>query len=196
MSCSQRPRWRFQRGWSRGAASAAPATPVKFTGSISGNLSGKITISPPLTTSASTGPVKFTTTATLSKITGSKTQKGVTLTGGKWTAVVTAPKGTSCSTLESGTLPSGPGKVTYTSTGGTATPSTITFKSETLASTSPVTVDLNKGATTGSFTTASGSSGVLHIDQSVSTLLTDCSTTGLSTISFTGKTGVSTMHIG
>ena len=88
-----------------GAASAAPATPVKFTGSISGNLSGKITISPPLTTSASTGPVKFTTTATLSKITGSKTQKGVTLTGGKWTAVVTAPKGTSCSTLEFGHAP-------------------------------------------------------------------------------------------
>lgn len=167
-----------------------------FTGSIKGPVTGAIKLSPPITNTASTGPVTFTTTATFSKVNGSKTQGGVTITGAKYVSTTTLPKGTSCSTLESGTIPVGTGKLTYTATGGTVTPSSITFKSGTLANTNPITVDLNKGLTTGSFATPSATKGVLIIDQTLSKLLAQCGGTGIKSLSFTGVNGQSTFVVG
>ena len=76
------------------ASADTTAEVVTFTGSIKADVSGSIALSPPLTNSASKGPVTFKTVATLSKVTGSKTQEGVTITGGKYVSTTTLPKGT------------------------------------------------------------------------------------------------------
>ncbi len=177
-------------------ASAAPLAKVTFTGSIKAVASGSVTISPPLTNSPSSGPLTFTTTATLTKPTGDTKQGGVTITKAKYSSVGTEPAGTTCDSLESNPVPEGMGTVKYTTTGGSAAPSTLKFKSGSLTNTNPITVSLTKGVTTGSFATPGKSKATLVIDQTIGTLLTECGSTGVSSLSFTGVNGKSTFVIG
>lgn len=186
--------------------SGAATTPVTFAGTLSGNLSGSITITPGLTLSPSTTTVKFTTHFTDSNLVASKglTQKGVTITGAKGSSVVTAPAGTSCVTLQSSGLPSGTITTKYTSTGVTTAAATHFKPGMTTVSTGPpitATLGGTGTTTTGSFRNgaagSSASTAKLILDQTQAQLAASCqSSTGLTKISFTGKNGASTFTFG
>jgi hypothetical protein len=186
--------------------SGAVTTPVVFAGTLSGNLSGSITISPAITLSASTVPIKFTTHVTDSSLVASKglTQKGVTITAAKGSSVITAPIGTSYVTLQTSGLPSGVITTRYTTTGGTAAATkfkpgmtTVTTNSTTgvvtavLGGTGTTTTGSFKNGVTGS----AASTATLILNQTASQLATACST-GLTSIKFTGVNGHSTFTFG
>lgn len=179
------------------AFAAAPNTPVKFTGSITCTTKGSITINPPIDDSTQTSKVTFT--GKLSACSGNTSEKGVTISGGSFRDVQTITG--SCSTLTSG-LPSGTLKVTYSASGGTVTPSKVAFSGVGVTATSSTVsfVIPNSGGTTtttGSFAnSSSGSKASVTLDQSPSTLLGECTTTGVSKLTFTGKLGKSSITVG
>jgi hypothetical protein len=187
------------------APSDAVTTSVTFAGTLTGNLKGSITITPAITNTASTVPIKFATHTTDSNLVASKglTQMGVTITGAKGSSVVMAPTGTSCGTLASG-LPSGVITTKYTTTGVTTATATH-FKpgSTTTSLGPPITATLGGTGTTttGSFKNGTAGSAAstakLIIDQTLAQLTASCgSSTGLSKITFTGVNGASTFTFG
>jgi hypothetical protein len=187
------------------APSGAATTPVVFAGTLTGQLKGSITITPAITLTASTVPIKFTTHTTASALVASKglTQKGVTITGAKGTSVVTAPIGTSCTTLATSGLPSGVITTKYTATGGLAAATKFKPGKTTVALGPPITATLGGTGTTttGSFKNGTAGSAAsnakLILDLTEAALLADCSsTTGLSSIAFTGVNGASTFTFG
>jgi hypothetical protein len=186
-----------------GGPSGAATTPVTFAGTLTGDLSGSITITPGITLTASTGTIKFTTHFTDSALVASKglTQKGVTVTAAKGSSTVTAPAGTSCTTLETTGLPSGVITTTYTATGGTAKATKFKAGSTTVALGPPITATLGGTGTTttGSFNNSDGaaSTAKLILNQTETQLLDACEATGgLTKIAFTGTKGKSTFTFG
>jgi hypothetical protein len=187
------------------APSEAVTTPVTFAGTLHGNLSGSITITPALTLTASKVPIKFTTRVTDSSLVASKglTQMGVHIVAAHGVSVVTAPIGTSCLTLETTGIPSGVITTAYTTTGGTAT--VTKFKpGKTTTTTGPPIKAVLGGAgtvTVGSFRNgtagSAASTATLIIDQTAAALGASCgSTAGLTKITFTGVNGKSTFTFG
>ena len=189
--------------------SGAVTTPVVFAGTLSGNLSGSITISPAITLATpSTVPIKFATHVTDSSLVASKglTQKGVTITAAKGSSVVMAPVGTDCLTLQTSGLPSGVITTKYTTTGGLAAATkfkpgmaTVTTNSTTgvitavLGGTGTTTTGSFKNGATGS----AASTATLILDATATQLATACSSaTGLTSIKFTGVHGHSTFTFG
>jgi hypothetical protein len=185
--------------------SGAATTPVVFAGTLSGDLTGSITISPGLLFSTpSTVPTKFTTHVTASALVATKglTQKGVTITGAKGISVITVPAGADCLTLASG-IPSGVITTKYTSTGGTAAATHFKPGSTTVAAGPPTTATLGGTGTTttGSFRNGTAGSAAsnakLFLDDTETQLLAACQATGgLTSIAFTGKSGTSTFTFG
>ena len=183
--------------------SEAATTPVVFAGTLTGNITGSITISPAITLSPSTVPIRFTIHARGSKLVASKglTQKGVTLTAAHGSSVVTAAAGTSCATLQTTGLPAGVITTRYTTTGGTA--AATKFKPGTTIPSlgPPITATLGGAGTTttGSFKNgtagSAASTATLIFDQTLSQLTTSCSS-GLTSITFTGLNGKSTFTFG
>lgn len=186
--------------------SGAATTPVVFAGTLTGHLTGSITISPALTLSTpSTVPTKFTTHVTASSLVASKglTQKGVTITGAKGSSTVTVPAGIDCTTLATSGIPAATITTKYTATGGTAAATKFTPGSITVALGPPITATLGGTGTTtmGSFKNGTAGSAAsnakLILNLTEAQLLAKCSaTTGLTSIAFTGTKGTSTFTFG
>jgi hypothetical protein len=174
-----------------GGAGAATA-PVKFGGTISCALTGKVTLTPALTLSASTQPVTVKTAFSLSTCHASKglVQGGVTLTKGSITGTATLPTGTTCTSLGSGTLPAG-GKVAWktSSPGAAIAPSTATGFTSSVSLGPPITTSLTKGTVTGSFPVKGTAAMTLTLAQSESTLISDCTSTGVGAITLAAGSG-------
>lgn len=183
--------------------SGAATTTVTFAGTLNGNLTGSITIKPALTNTASTVPIKFTTTWTDSSLVASKglTQKGVTISGGKSIGTVTVPAGATCTSLQNG-FPPASNTTKYTATGVGASATHFKPGKVSLSIGATVTATLGGAGTTTSGSFKNGAAGsaastaTLHIDQSAATLFADCGGAGLSKITFTGATGTSTFMFG
>jgi hypothetical protein len=186
--------------------SGAATTPVVFAGTLTGDLTGSITISPGLTLSTpSTVPTKFTTHVKASALVASKglTQKGVTITGATGTSTVTVGAGVDCTTLATSGLPSAVITTKYTATGGAAAATKFKPGSITVALGPPITATLGGTGTTTSGSFKNGTAGSaastakLILNDTESQLLAACSATGgLKSIAFTGTAGTSTFTFG
>jgi hypothetical protein len=192
------------------APSGAVTTPVVFAGTLSGHLTGSISISPGLSLSTpSTVPTTFTTHTKASKLVASKglTQKGVTITGAKGSSTVTLPAGIDCTTLATSGLP--PSVIT---TKYTVTPTSVTTAAATKFKPGSITVNTSATpltavlggtgtTTTGSFKNgtagSAASTATLVLNDTTAQLLTACQATGgLTSIAFTGTAGTSTFIFG
>jgi hypothetical protein len=175
------------------AAQRSPAAAVKFTGSVTCSVKGKITANPPVT--LSTASSKVTLTATLSKCTGSTKEKKVTISGGTLAASTTVDA--SCTTLTNGVNPKGTIKWKATTPG--ASPTTISFSSGSGAvNNGVITVSLPGSGTAtakGSFA-GTTSKATIVLDQTEDTLAGDCLVGGVSTLTFSGTNGKSTISVG
>jgi hypothetical protein len=190
------------------APSGAATTPVVFAGTLSGDVTGSITITPGLSLATpSTVPTKFVTHLTASALVASKglTQKGVTITGAKGSSSVTVPAGIDCTTLATTGIPASVITTKYTTTPTAGAAAATKFKPGkiTVALGPPITATLGGTGTTtaGSFkngTTGSAASNAkLILNDTEAQLLAACSATGgLKSIAFTGTAGTSTFTFG
>jgi hypothetical protein len=177
------------------AAQRSPATAVKFTGSVACTVKGKVTASPPITFSTQTS--KISLTATLSKCSGSTKEKGVTISGGTLTAATSITG--SCTSLNNFSNPKG--SIKWKATGVGAAKTTVGFSNggaSINSSTGVITLNLpGSGGTStaaGSFA-GSTSKATVVLDQTEDTLAGDCFS-GVSTLTFSGTNGKSTLSVG
>jgi hypothetical protein len=165
-------------------ASAATGKAVTFTGSISCNLVGTITATPPVSNTAQN--VKFTLQGRASSCKGKTSERGVKITGGKITGTAKTT-GETCSTVLS-SPPKFAGSIVWTTTGGKATPTAYKLSAGAVTSESPLTVKYT-AKQTGSF--AGKGSLTAVIKQSSSSLLSECEGTGVKTLTLTKGSKVS-----
>jgi hypothetical protein len=169
------------------------ASAVIFAGSITCNVSGTATITPAAkTTNTTNGNVVFT--GTLSGCNGPLTQSGVTITGGTLTL-----KGKLTPNNCTAPPPVLKGHATYTTVGGPATGTKLTFWGVSPSTGGNVLTLSYPGSgtnsTTGSFAGTS-STLLLIADQLMPAINTACaSASGLTTVDATGVNGVSMITI-
>ena len=164
-------------------ASAAPK-PVTFKGSISCALAGTVTATPPVTNTAQT--VKFTIKGTVSGCKGKTSQGGAKITGGTISGSAKTTNET-CSAVV-GSPPEFAGSVAWKTTGGTATPTAYKLSGGSATSTSPLTITYTS-TQTGSF--AGKGSLTAVVKPSISTLLGECGSTGVKSLTLTKGSKVS-----
>jgi hypothetical protein len=165
-------------------ASAAPQKAVTFKGSISCALSGSVTAAPPVTNTAQT--IKFTIKGTVSGCKGKTSQGGVKITGGTISGSVKTASETCTSVV--GSPPEFAGSIAWKATGGTAAPTAYKLSAGDATSTSPLTITYTS-TQTGSF--AGKGSLTAVVKQSVDTLLSECGSTGVKTLTLTKGSKVS-----
>ncbi len=196
--------------WTAGAASAAQlrsnTSPVTFTGTFNGVLSGSLSFSPPLTNTQPQETI-VTTAAKTTKVSGDLSEHGsqivgATLTGDGGGGI----PGLSCSTIFTAPygIPLGELGVSYaTKSGSRPANSTVLYFSTFVVSGSSVLSTRQKSLVraSGSFQLSSTSQKQypvlkLVFDQSLSTLQSECAGAGVSQLSFTGAEGKSSLKIG
>jgi hypothetical protein len=167
------------------AANAAIAhkTPVTFTGSVSCDITGSISASPPLLLDTPK-TTTITLKATAATCTGDTTQSGVTLTKGAVSGKVKAKK-LDCEALLSG-VPSPKGTIKWSGKGGTIAPSDVTLSNGSAAFGASSTTITFTSTQTGSFAGSGSVSGT--VNQTETQLIDECDGAGIKKLTIASGT--------
>lgn len=168
------------------SAAATKPPPVTFTGETTCNVAGSMTFSPPLTLSGGSAAT-VTFSATLSHCSNAA-QGGVTMTGGRVSAVTGSLASNSCTALLNGPVPTlASGSVDWLPTSRIAPSTGVTLgaASGSVTSSNHVEGTFSGGSVGGGSFAGSTTSASITTTNTVTQLGAHCSA-GLSTVKFTG----------